>query len=216
MFFSAVKKTAEVAGFIETEPELELVEAEPLTPEKQKRTTLTLQQVGHVRYNAFNPADDLATLQKVFGVLKDKVTRIVMRCPDCLNEGHCEVDQFEEDEEIRCSECGYEDGFINFDEGIQGIWESSITPDQDVVGNWRHDRQQLLTYYAALEGREGVDRSGVRDEEPHFWNFSGEYASNNQPLYQSSMYDWHKVCADWTQLCGEIDYLLEEPEQEDD
>lgn len=216
MFFSAVKKTAEVAGFIETdEPELGLVEAEPLTPEKQKRTTLTLQQVGHVRYNVFNPADDLATLQKVFGVLRDKVTRNAMQCPDCLNEGHCEVDQFEEDEEIRCSECGHIDDFSRFDEGVQDIWESSITPKQDVVNNWRHSKQALMTYYAALEGREGMDRVGVRDEEPHHYTFNGEYG-RGQALYQSSLYDWQKEYADWVQCCGEIDYLLEEPEQEDD
>lgn len=214
MFFSAVRKTAEVAGFVEAEQPEPVNDPEPLTPDVQKSVIVTLAQVGHVRYHAFDPAIDLAILQQVFGVLKDRVEKHEVCCPNCAKTEWVDVGQFEDDEEIRCSDCDYEGEFCEFDDGVIEKWESSITPTFDTYERCDYSQKQLLDYYAALEGREGLDRSGVEDTDR--WSFEGKFARNNQAMYKHSDYPWHNQTADWVTCCGDIGGLLKEPTSEED
>lgn len=212
MFFSAAKKAAEVAGFIEAEPE-EIIEEVSLTPMKQPNMICTLKQVGYVRYAVFNPADDLSILQQVFGVLKKRVEKNEMSCPDCCHTAFVEVGTFEEDEYITCPGCGNEEEFSVFDDGISEIWGTSITPAFSVGDRCGHSLQQVLNYYAALEGREGSLTQGVDLEN---YSFTGRFTKDGVPLFKGNRFEWHEVTPDWARVCGNLDKLLQEPSDDDD
>lgn len=214
MFLSAARKAAEVAGFVEAGVPEPVDDSEPMTPDVQKSRITTLHQVGHVRYHVFNPADDLAILQEVFGVLKDKIKKHEACCPECSKVDWVDVGQFEDDEEIRCSDCGYEGEFCQFDDGIEETWSTSSTPAFDIHDRCDFSQKRLLDYYAALEGRDGLDRQGVEDTEA--WSFEGEFTSGNQARYKHCDYDWHFQSADWARCCGNISGLLKEPTSEED
>lgn len=214
MFLSAARKAAEVVGFAEAEVPEPVNDSEPMAPDVQPDMKIGLKQVGHVRYHVFNPAVDLAILQEVFGVLKDRVDKHEAFCPECSKVDWVDVDQFEDDEEIRCSDCGYEGEFCQFDEGIIATWSTSSTPAFDVHDRCDYSQRQLLDYYAALEGRDGLDRQGVEDT--GLWSFEGKFTNSNQPLYKHCNYDWHTSTADWTTCCGDISGLLKEPTSEED
>jgi Zn ribbon nucleic-acid-binding protein len=209
---SAAKKVAEVAGLIsEDQPEVEDGNSIPQIT-KQTDKTVALTQVGNVRYTYFNPMDDKTLLENLFGVMHDKKKSVhYLSCPDCNHHDMVDVGTFEDDEEISCSECGYEGDFENFDDGEYEVWEVSRKytfkeVDFVVNGYWPHT---ALVYYAALLGK--PDALASNDD----YEFSGQY-NDGVPMYRGTLHSWDQRCPEWSHLRGKIKPLSDMPTDDEE
>jgi hypothetical protein len=174
--FSAAKKVAEVAGVID-EPEIIIVDdPEPYIPEPVNLSqTITAKQVGNVPpfVRVIDPADDLAILEELFGVYRNAAKVMVMSCPECDAEYTMPYEVgLNLDDYCECPDCGHEDTFSDFLDGIVTKTSTSRTPSnaevlfaikQEISRHWDIDdvhriagekRDSLMGYYAVLTGNE--------------------------------------------------------------
>ena len=172
MFFNAVKKTAEVAGFIETdEPELGSVEVDEVADETSiaapvKVSSTSIQQRGKIAPYVVDPTVEYNKMAELFGVFDKGSRQYEMSCPSCGEEQLIDATSVDMQQECECPSCGEQDTFDAFYDGLKEEIKSSRTPsDEEIVlvtGKSSHyidnaswlgrTRQELLDYYGLLNG----------------------------------------------------------------
>ena len=172
MFFSAVKKTAEVAGFIEAdEPELGLVEVDEVADETSiaapvKVSSTSIQQRGKIAPYVVDPTVEYNKMAELFGVFDKGSRQYEMSCPSCGEEQLIDATSVDMQQECECPSCGEQDTFDAFYDGLKEEVKSSRTPsDEEILlvtgkpsryidnARWlAKTRQELLEYYGLLNG----------------------------------------------------------------